>query len=402
MFIFGGDTEMSYDEMQAKRRMAQALIGKSGTPRNVGEGINSAAKSIAGALMLRSANKEGERQRKEFQEQFKQIAPNTSGLADLAASPHASSAHRDVIAALMKGAPNFANGGMMPHTGPAVVGEMGPEVVQLPQGAQVTPLPEGFMQPPEPNEELLKQLGAGKYLQYKQMSPRERLDFLNDPANGLIQQPPSNFDPRGMIDESRFDDARQTKVADLDAFKLMQLQPEYGDAVDADVNATEGQRINFLRRMMFANAALEDPRLSKAMTRLDYDLAGNLGAIGRLYTPDEFELGKLMAEQFANANLRNESGAAIPDNEVKRSIQQYFPLPNETDQQLQAKAALRREVIRSLEQALGGDAAPVVQQIREEINELRRQADVPDGSLTGGGDLSSVSDEELMKMLQGQ
>jgi hypothetical protein len=39
--------------------------------------------------------------------------------------------------------PVFATGGVMPHTGPALVGERGPELVQLPAGARVTPIQRG-------------------------------------------------------------------------------------------------------------------------------------------------------------------------------------------------------------------------------------------------------------------
>jgi hypothetical protein len=37
----------------------------------------------------------------------------------------------------------FQHGGVMPYTGPAMVGERGPEVVHLPRGSTVTPLQGG-------------------------------------------------------------------------------------------------------------------------------------------------------------------------------------------------------------------------------------------------------------------
>lgn len=188
---------------------------------------------------------------------------------------------------------------------------------------------------------------------------------------------------RGVRPQSRFNDAQAFDVADLDAFKLMQLNPQYGDAVEADVNTTEGKTLSLLRRMMLADAALEDPRLGSALTEWDQNIASKLGSVGRLYTNDEFELGNLMASEFANAVIRNDSGAQAPEPEVKRYMQMYFPQPGEQESQLQAKKTLRREIIRSLQQALGGDAAPAVRQLVEEMQALRQQADVPDGSLTG-------------------
>ena len=56
-FIFGGDTGLSYDQIQTRRKMAEAMGQQNGTPRNVGEGINSFAGSIAGAMMGRRLDK---------------------------------------------------------------------------------------------------------------------------------------------------------------------------------------------------------------------------------------------------------------------------------------------------------------------------------------------------------
>lgn len=181
----------------------------------------------------------------------------------------------------------------------------------------------------------------------------------------------------------RFDDAQARQVADLDAFKLMQLQPEYEEPAEHAGNSTDARKLQLLRRAMFADAAMEDPRLSKAMTRLDNNIAGRLGALGRLYTDDEYELGRLMSEQYSSAILRGDSGAQTPEPEVQRYQRQYFPLPGETDQQIDAKRAMRREEIRALIQSLPAKARPAAVQIQKEIDELRRQADVPDGSLGG-------------------
>lgn len=214
---------------------------------------------------------------------------------------------------------------------------------------------------------------------------------LMPPVPDLV--PPQDYnplqdeDPRGRF----FDiDGRAPSMgfepyqtADLDAFKLMQIEPDYAPPVANDANSTEARRLQLLRRAMFADAALEDPRLAKAMTRLDNGIAGKLGAVGRMYTGDDYELGRLMAEQFASAILRGDSGAQTPEPEVRRYIRQYFPLPNETDEQIQAKKAMRREEIRALIQSLPDDARPAAEQIQQEIEMLKQQADVPDGSLTG-------------------
>jgi hypothetical protein len=48
-----------------------------------------------------------------------------------------------IVKSKVKHALGFAYGGVMPHTGAAIVGERGPELMQLPGGTRITPLPTG-------------------------------------------------------------------------------------------------------------------------------------------------------------------------------------------------------------------------------------------------------------------
>ena len=50
-FIFGGDTGLTYDGLQRKRKVTEALLAQKGQPKNVAEGFGSAAQSIVGALL---------------------------------------------------------------------------------------------------------------------------------------------------------------------------------------------------------------------------------------------------------------------------------------------------------------------------------------------------------------
>lgn len=140
MSMFGGNTGVTYEQLQRRRKIAERLMaGNRSAPRNVGEGLHAIGQAIAGRAIERRADKREAEMRKDFEAKFEGVAPNVSGLMDLATSPFATSAHKSVIDALMKGAPNFRDGGRMKKSGLAVVGEAGPEVVQLPKGAQVTP-----------------------------------------------------------------------------------------------------------------------------------------------------------------------------------------------------------------------------------------------------------------------
>lgn len=385
-FIFGGDTGQSYEDIQRKRRIAEKLLMNSKAPRNVGEGLS----AIGDALAYRGMQRRADAAEKRMREYESAMEGREMG----------SDSRRDVIEALLKGVPGYARGTAFHPGGLAVVGERGPEVLNLPRGAQVIPGQGNMfvpgqdpddMMPPDPDEYLREELGDELFQQYRNMTPEQRKQFMEDPNNGFA--PPVDTTRKVFEAQSRFDDANAYRVADLDAHKLMSLKPEYEDAVEADINTSEGQRIALLRRMMFADLALEDPSLAEAMTRWDNAIAGKMGALGRLYTGDDFELGRLMAEQFANAVLRNDSGAQAPESEVQRYARQFFPLVNEGDSELRAKKAMRRETIRALEQALGGDAAPAVKQLKQEIEMLRKMADVPTG------DEISDEDKDFLKSL---
>lgn len=58
-------------------------------------------------------------------------------------------------------------------------------------------------------------------------------------------------------------------------------------------------------------------------------------------------------EAFVNAILRNESGAAVPDAELKRYQRIYFPVTGDGPEAIQAKAALRQNGIDALRAAAG-------------------------------------------------
>jgi hypothetical protein len=61
-FIFGGDTGASYEDIQKKRRVADALLlANTRTPQNVGEGLNAIGRALAArAIEKRTSAREGE------------------------------------------------------------------------------------------------------------------------------------------------------------------------------------------------------------------------------------------------------------------------------------------------------------------------------------------------------
>lgn len=78
--FFGGDTGVSYDDLQRRKKYADQMImrGASRPARNVSEGINSAANSILGALLAKRAGKDESRGREEFNSLFSGLLGGTS------------------------------------------------------------------------------------------------------------------------------------------------------------------------------------------------------------------------------------------------------------------------------------------------------------------------------------
>ena len=217
MNIFGGNTDMTYEELQRKRAVAEQL-SKSAlqTPRNVGEGISAIGKALAARSLNRKADARDAELRGTFNDKFAQVAPNTSGLVDLANSPYATKANQQVISALLKGAPNYRDGTKNHRGGVAVVGEDGPEVVQLPSGASVIPNDELPLELYDPeSQQRLMQPGADtapEPLDMRQLigaaTDGDQSRFLDDQAYQTADM--SDLKPSGVGEQSQLNAAARS------------------------------------------------------------------------------------------------------------------------------------------------------------------------------------------------
>lgn len=382
-FIFGGDTGMTYGDVQRKRELAERLIASQGNaPRNVGEGLT----AIGNALAARSLNKQASKA-----VQANPEFANLDGLRDVAGkNPSAA-----VIEALMKGVPNYARGGVH-FGGQAVVGENGPEVVQLPRGAQIMPVGgtfqpgqdpddavEGYMEPLEADEYLRNELGDGVFQNYQGMSREQQLDFLNDPNNGFVPPPPDDLRNLIPVQDARFDDAAAYQTAESGQIATDALP--YGDA-----KLTEGQSkdVGFFRRGLLSDKTLNDPKMEQALLQYTDTFAGNFGSIGRQFQDADFQVAKRAADEFLAAILRKDTGAAITSEEFKLYGPMYLPMPGDKPELLAAKREARASILKGLHMGLG-TAAPLGKMIQDEL---------------GGNaapDVGAMSDEDLMKALTG-
>ena len=74
-FAFGGNTGLSYEELQRRRAFAEAMQqqGAGGAPRTAIEGLNGAAKSILGALLAKKFGAQEDKQKQDYSSTFGNI-----------------------------------------------------------------------------------------------------------------------------------------------------------------------------------------------------------------------------------------------------------------------------------------------------------------------------------------
>lgn len=401
--IFGGNTGMTYEGLQQKRKIIDQLMQQAGkAPKNVGEGLN----AIGNALLVRSMQKKADKRDAElsgqFNDNFAKAAPNMQGLADMASSPYAGKGHKKVISALMDGAPNYARGTNFHPGGRAVVGENGPEVAILPRGSQVIPAQmdgydqggpasdpnyqvpmDGYMQPPEPDEYLREELGDELFQQYQGMNHNQRMDFMNDPANGFV--PPAPEDTRELTPQ--YDAQVQPLGGQGAEYKTAELAGVAGDVAlaggegedelpygDEKMTGEQSKAITYYRRGYGSNQVLNDPKMAESLTQYTDTFAGNFGAVGRKFQDADFQVAHRAASEFLAAILRKDTGAAITSEEFSLYGPMYLPQPGDKPELIAAKKKAREEALIGIEMGLG-TVAGLAAQTREELGEGNKISD---------------------------
>lgn len=364
-YIFGGDTGLTQEDLARRQKivdaMARASVGH--TPRNVGEGLH----AIGRALIARKVGKDLSAARKKFAEQQAEI-------------------------------PKYRYGTSFHPGGPAIVGEEGPELVNLPRGAQVLPhedtkreiaqaltdippMDSVYEWPPAPeaDEYMLDEMGEEEFYKYKNMTPLEQQYYYYDPKNGFV---PEGYTPPGWNggfpeQQSMFDDANSYQVADSSG------DLPYGDE---KLTGDQSKSIAYYRRGFGANQVLNDPVKAKALTQFTDTFAGNFGGIGRVFQDADYQVARRAADEFLATILRKDTGAAITNEEFRLYGPMYLPMPGDKPELLAAKAKARKEALTAIEMGLG-TAAPLADITRKELNKEP--------------DLGTMSDEDLLKALQG-
>lgn len=149
---------------------------------------------------------------------------------------------------------------------------------------------------------------------------------------------------------------------------------------------------SFANRMAQANQAFDkltsgedayDPTsfIDYKASKLPADVAG-------FVLSDKGKLYEAQKRNFINAQLRQESGAAIAESEFSNAERQYFPIPGDTPEAIEAKRKAREEAVKGMigtsggayEALFSGGDIPAGAVFIREINGVKYYK-LPDGSI---------------------
>ena len=171
------------------------------------------------------------------------------------------------------------------------------------------------------------------------------------------------------MEESAF--ARQESAAD----RKLSRELAQGEREQKREEGTESQKLaaGFADRMVFSNAVIDQLEKAGGLPTEYTGLAGGVPFVGgylqRKAMTSEQQRYKQAADNWIRANLRKESGAAIPPEEMALEYETYFPLPGDDPDTVAQKADNRRITT----EAMIKNAGPV---FRQPTTSRPRPADV--------------------------
>jgi hypothetical protein len=158
-------------------------------------------------------------------------------------------------------------------------------------------------------------------------------------------------------------------------------------------NLTEGQGKATLFGTRMSEAQQIINTVENEGTSIYNAIVGNVPFVGNLATSNEFKIYDQAKQDFINAILRFESGAAIGQNEFDRADRQYFPQPGDTPEVIANKRKNRDIAIAAMSAVSGPAAKEYSDRIREDLfgdraKDFPKVGTVEDGFRYLGGDPS--------------
>tara|TARA_S200002703_G_scaffold60664_1_gene52517 strand:+ start:3971 stop:5371 length:1401 start_codon:yes stop_codon:yes gene_type:complete len=158
-------------------------------------------------------------------------------------------------------------------------------------------------------------------------------------------------------------------------------------------NLTEGQGKATLFGTRMSEAQQIINTVENEGTSIYNAIVGNVPFVGNLATSNEFKIYDQAKQDFINAILRFESGAAIGQNEFDRADTQYFPQPGDTPEVIANKRKNRDIAIAAMSAVSGPAAKEYSDRIRQDLfgdraKDFPKVGTVEDGFRYLGGDPS--------------
>lgn len=167
--------------------------------------------------------------------------------------------------------------------------------------------------------------------------------------------------------QKALDNARKAKIAETIANNQSRPKP----------NANTFSAANYANRMAASNKILDDLERdgfdrSSFETVLMNTITKPLGEVGEFFRNPDLKLYDQASRNFINAILRDESGAAIGQDEFRNATLQYFPVAGDTPAVKEQKRQNRLMVQKALEdEARYGLTGDVVNVLRDHQNRIR-------------------------------
>lgn len=111
-------------------------------------------------------------------------------------------------------------------------------------------------------------------------------------------------------------------------------------------SAAEGTSANYSATVDAMLPIME--KAATELTSLSGAAASNVPMVGNYMQSEEYQKAKIVGERFVQAILRNESGAATPDQEIARYMKTFLPVPGDQPGTVQMKAHLRKVAAEAL------------------------------------------------------
>ena len=218
----------------------------------------------------------------------------------------------------------------------------------------------------------------------KVMTPGEvATDQRTRSEGGLNRENARTIASQGVTYEQDSDGnfvALPSKVVPGQAIKGIPVGGSNGPLQGKPIALTEaqGNATNFAARMKSASTVLI-PLENKGVT------TGNVGTMAAasawtnfLATPDGQKYNQA-AKNWVSANLRKESGAAIPESEMAQEIKKYFGIPGDSKEAL----ALKRQARAVAEEGMMVQAGPGAKTVQRTLEKTKTSTNAPETNAKG-------------------